>query len=66
MTEKRFSSRFYEDTGRTITDNNEELSQNEVVDLLNELHEENIMLKESIERFIHENDILRTQLGVDL
>lgn len=50
LTKKRFGSNFYEDTGRTITDNNEELSQNEVVDLLNELHEENISLKEENEQ----------------
>ena len=35
MSEKRFSSNFYEEEGRTITDNGEELTQNEVVDLLN-------------------------------
>lgn len=37
-----------------------------IIDLLNELNDENIMLKESIERFIHENNILRAELGVDL
>ena len=35
MSEKRFSSNFYEEEGRTITDNGNELTQNEVVDLLN-------------------------------
>jgi len=36
MSEKRFSSNFYEEEGRTITYNGYELTQNEVVDLLNE------------------------------
>ena len=39
MSEKRFSSNFYEEEGRTITDNGNELTQNEVVDLLNEQQE---------------------------
>lgn len=46
VSEKRFSSKFYEKEGRTITDNGNELTQNEVVDLLNELLEE----KEYFER----------------
>ena len=45
MSEKRFSSNFYEEEGRTITDNGNELTQNEVVDLLNELNDENKTLK---------------------
>ena len=45
MNEKRFSSNFYEEEGRTITDNGNELTQNEVVDLLNELNDENKTLK---------------------
>ena len=45
MNEKRFSSNFYEEEGRTITDNGNEITQNEVVDLLNELNDENKTLK---------------------
>lgn len=52
MDNKRFSSIFYEEEGRTITDNGEELTRNEVVNLLNnqqdkidKLQKENIELK---------------------
>ena len=55
MSKKRFSSNFYEEDGRTIPDNGNELTQNEVVDLLNEqqvtinqLKEENEQLKEEL------------------
>lgn len=48
MSKKRFSSNFYEDEGRTITDNGNELTQNEVVDLLNELNDENEWLKQQL------------------
>jgi hypothetical protein len=46
MTEKRFDSVYYEDFCRVITDNGKEINPLQVVDLLNELHEENMMLKE--------------------
>ena len=58
MSEKRFSSNFYEEEGRTITDNGNELTQNEVVDLLNEqqatisaLKEENEQLRKQIQNY---------------
>ena len=52
MSEKRFSSNFYEEEGRTITDNGNELTQNEVVDLLNEQ-------QEKITELEKENGVLR-------
>ncbi|WP_458456509.1 hypothetical protein [Methanobrevibacter sp.] len=42
---KRFSSNYYEEDGRVITDDGKELTQNEVVDLLNQLNKENEQLK---------------------
>ena len=78
MTDKRFVSEdnccgYYtevidneKELDLSIPNPKKNLTLKELVDLLNELHEENSMLKESIQRFIHENDILREQLGVDL
>ena len=50
MSEKRFSSNFYEEEGRTITDNGNELTQNEVCDLLNEQQSIISALKEENEQ----------------
>lgn len=52
MSEKRFSSNFDEEEGRTITDNGNELTQNEVVDLLNELLEEKEYFERKKEHFL--------------
>ena len=65
MSEKRFSSNFYEEEGRTITCNGNELTQNEVVDLLNEqqsmidqLEKENKQLRKTIALFeVEEEEI---------
>ena len=50
MSEKRFSSNFYEEEGRTITCNGNELTQNEVVDLLNDQQAAIITLKRRLEK----------------
>ena len=50
MSEKRFSSNFYEEEGRTITCNGNELTQNEVVDLLNEQQDTIITLRRRLEK----------------
>ena len=50
MSEKRFSSNFYEEEGRTITDNGNELTQNEVCDLLSEQQSIISALKEENEQ----------------
>ncbi len=77
MTEKRFTIKPQDDYFG-ITDNNTadkmnvingirtEIEAEWLCDLMNELNDENVMLKESIERFIYENNILRAELGVDL
>ena len=56
MTGKRFNSILYEDFCRVITDNGKEINPLQVVDLLNELHEENESLKE-------ENKFLRNKVA---
>lgn len=56
MTEKRFSSNSYEEEGRVITDYRNELTQNEVVDLLNRLNDENERLKSLLNEISDKND----------
>lgn len=62
MSEKRFSSNFYEEEGRTITDNGNELTQNEVVDLLNEQQTTINQLKEDNEQLRKYNKQLKERL----
>ena len=64
MSEKRFSSNFYEEEGRTITDNGNELTQNEVVDLLNEQQATISQLEEENKKLIEDWEFsFRTELA---
>ena len=75
MTEKRFTSKDYNVGYYTeINDNGSRLLINEVVDLLNEQHEENEQLKSKIERLQydlehkqnHLNQLLKNPLLTDI
>lgn len=78
MTTKRFDSVYYEDFCRVITDNGKEINPLQVVELLNELHEENQEIKDilnelnSIENFWDSSLLqkyiskIANVLGVDL
>ena len=64
MSEKRFSSNFYEEEWRTITDNGNELTQNEVVDLLNEQQATISQLEEENKKLIEDWEFsFRTELA---
>ena len=63
MVEKRFTLRYDEkyvdsEYDNIIEDNSEVLTQNEVVDLLNELHKENKQLKKENQRLGKQKNVL--------
>ena len=66
MTEKRFVKTHKTINWWAVLDNGKELLENEVVELLNELHEENEQLKTTIQQLRTDNTKQKKQLNTTM